>query len=106
MTKRSIDHIDSKSWYKWVGMRKRWLKDHPICARCKRDRNSVVVATIVDHKIPHRGNLALFLDYTNFQSLCQRCHSGTKQREDNRGYSDAMDIDGRYTDPKHPRYGF
>ena len=32
-------------------------------------------ATLVDHVIPHRGNEALFWDESNWQSMCDACHS-------------------------------
>jgi 5-methylcytosine-specific restriction endonuclease McrA len=35
---------------------------------------------IVDHIIPHRGNLALFWDEENLQAVCKEYHDGEKQR--------------------------
>lgn len=37
-------------------------------------------ASVVDHKIPHKGDDALFWDETNHQSLCKPCHDGRKAR--------------------------
>ena len=34
----------------------------------------VVLATVVDHIIPHRGDQRLFWDQTNWESLCKECH--------------------------------
>lgn len=34
---------------------------------------------VVDHKRPHRGNVALFWDEENLQALCKKCHDGAKQ---------------------------
>jgi len=40
-------------------------------------------AVVVDHIIPHRGDLALFWDEkNNWQALCHRCHSRKTARED------------------------
>jgi len=36
----------------------------------------------VDHIKPHKGNLALFWDEANLQSLCKKCHDGEKQKQD------------------------
>lgn len=42
----------------------------------------MVAATIVDHKVPHKGDKALFWDSTNWQSLCKPCHDRKTARED------------------------
>lgn len=59
-------------------------------------------ATVVDHRTPHRGDRALFFDATNLQSLCDTHHSGSKQREERKGFSSAVDDNGWPTDPRHP----
>lgn len=38
-------------------------------------------ATVVDHIRPHRGDMALFSDPANLQSLCKRCHDRKTLRE-------------------------
>lgn len=103
---RSIEHIKSKEFYKWLGLRKKHLSLHPYCVFCLRDLKLRVKAEVVDHIIPHKGDNTLFLDSKNFQSLCKKCHDVKKQRAEARGYSDEVDSSGRYVDPKHPRYGF
>ena len=40
------------------------------------------LATEVDHIVPHRGDLALFWDTSNWQGLCTSCHSCKTARED------------------------
>lgn len=62
----------------WEGARKRFLREHRFCRRCGK------VATVVDHKRPHRGDATLFWDRENWQPLCTHCHSSTKQREERR----------------------
>lgn len=42
-------------------------------------------ATVVDHKVPHRGDQVLFWDQTNWQSLCKLCHDGEKQQLERSG---------------------
>jgi 5-methylcytosine-specific restriction enzyme A len=39
-------------------------------------------ATVTDHVIPHKGNMTLFWDPTNWQSLCDRCHNTKTAFED------------------------
>lgn len=40
----------------------------------------LVLATVTDHIIAHRGNPILFWDRSNWQSLCDNHHSQHKQR--------------------------
>lgn len=58
----------------WALARRDYLHKHPRCAMCD------AAANVVDHRIPHRGDMKLFWDKSNWQSLCSRCHSSTKQR--------------------------
>ncbi|WP_328595995.1 HNH endonuclease signature motif containing protein [Aureimonas psammosilenae] len=39
-------------------------------------------STVVDHIIPHRMDLKLFWRRSNWQPLCQPCHSSQKQAEE------------------------
>jgi hypothetical protein len=39
-------------------------------------------ATVVDHRIPHRGDIRLFWDPINWQPLCTHHHSSAKQSEE------------------------
>ncbi|MEL7513659.1 MAG: HNH endonuclease [Pseudomonadota bacterium] len=56
----------------------------------------------VDHIIPHKGDLALFYDPENLQSLCADCHARDKQREERKGFSEERGLDGWPLDPSHP----
>lgn len=69
--------------YKWQQARKRFLNTHPLCVYCKRD-DRITVANVVDHIVPHRGDMKLFWDVNNWQSLCESCHSSVKQREESK----------------------
>ena len=95
-----------KRWYdspRWRNLRK-WFLSKPenmFCAICLK-RGRQVVATIVDHKIPHEGNYQLFWDTTNLQGLCSSCHSGVKRIQDTHGYNQSCGADGLPTDPNHP----
>ena len=44
-----------------------------------RARGRVVLATVVDHIEPHRGDQAKFYGGA-LQSLCKQCHDSDKQR--------------------------
>lgn len=67
---------------KWQKAREGWLQAHPLCVMCDELDHRVTAASVVDHRIPHRGDMALFWDRTNWQSLCAHHHSAHKQREE------------------------
>ncbi|MCY1310866.1 hypothetical protein D9M68_764060 [compost metagenome] len=90
---RKLAIADANSWrsgktstqrgygYKWQMARERFLAKHPLCRKCS-EQGRVVVATDVDHVIPHRGDQALFWDERNWQPLCHSCHSVKTQTEE------------------------
>jgi len=57
-------------------LRTSFLLRHPLCAACR-----TAPASILDHRIAHRGNAALFWDQTNWQALCVHCHGVKTARE-------------------------
>lgn len=89
--------------YKWQQARAGFLDKYPFCVFCLRDNNIVATsiediilecsvkgvavpyASVVDHSIPHRGDMKVFWDRTKWQSLCAQHHSGEKQRIEARG---------------------
>lgn len=66
---------------RWRKARNRFLKKHPLCVRCLVEQK-LVKATVVDHKIPHRGDKILFWDESNWQALCKQCHDRKTMTED------------------------
>ncbi|WP_218510846.1 HNH endonuclease signature motif containing protein [Variovorax sp. dw_308] len=91
-----LKSIDSDSWragkttterlygYAWQRARLRHLSSSPLCVLCEA-AGFVKLATVVDHKTPHRGDETLFWDESNWQSLCATHHSSDKQREERSG---------------------
>lgn len=65
---------------KWQRERAKHLEQHPLCERCEK-AGVVEVATVVDHRIPHRGDQVLFWDRKNWGSLCDPCHNAKTQEE-------------------------
>lgn len=59
--------------YKWQQESKKFLTEHSLCVLCLKT-GKFVQATVVDHKIPHRGNQKLFWDRKNWRPLCKHCH--------------------------------
>ncbi len=65
----------------WQRERKKYLQLHPICVRCY-EEGKIVPATVVDHIVPHRGDMKLFWDRENWQSLCKHHHDVKTKTED------------------------
>jgi 5-methylcytosine-specific restriction protein A len=68
---------------RWQKARVAYLKAHPLCAACER-AGRVTAATEVDHVRPHKGDMKIFWDHTNWQGLCHECHSRKTALEDGR----------------------
>lgn len=86
--RRAADRKASAAWHDlydlpiWkLQLRPEQLAREPFCRECWTPRRARVRATEVDHVKPHRGDLQLFLDPNNLQSLCHRCHSRKTMQE-------------------------
>ena len=86
--KRAFDRIRRREqpWRKWFNLRV-WrdiraaqLIGEPLCERCKA-RDVFVVASVVHHTVPHRGDWQLFVGGP-FESLCKPCHDSEAQAEE------------------------
>ena len=86
--------------YKWQQAREGFLKKNPLCEDHKA-RGQVVAATVVDHIAPHRGDMKLFWDRANWQSLCKTCHDSHKQRLEKSGVDTGCSTDGIPLDKNH-----
>jgi len=60
--------------YKWQKSRVPFLKAHPLCVYCK-TKGIITAARVVDHIVPHKGDMNRFWDKTNWQALCISCHN-------------------------------
>lgn len=65
----------------WQRARARFLREQPLCVACG-ERHVISAATEVDHIVPHRGDMSLFWQESNWQPLCKSCHSAKTARED------------------------
>lgn len=62
-------HIESQAWLKALGA--------PLCAcGCGRQAN------MVDHRTPHKGNMTLFWDKTNWQPYHTSCNTRKANRSE------------------------
>ena len=87
--------------HKWRVARAEYLQAHPHCVMCLADLGMTdlqpadvivrcaqmgvpePVATVVDHSVPHRGDMSIFWDRALWQSLCKTHHDSDAQRRDN-----------------------
>lgn len=88
--------------HRWQEARRSYLRANPLCAMCNAE-GRVEAAAVVDHIVPHRGDMAIFWDQDNWQSLCKRHHDSDKAAMERSGrVRSGADADGWPTDPKHP----
>ena len=66
---------------RWRLLRHRHLSKEPLCRECL-STNKITIATVVDHIIPHKGDMKLFYASDNRQSLCKFHHDTKTARED------------------------
>ena len=66
---------------RWQAARKGWIAKNPLCVMCLTEGRTTAAAE-VDHIIPHRGDMKLFWDRKNWQSLCKTHHSRKTATED------------------------
>ena len=81
-------------------------RDRYTCRRCgcfvlEGDRHHPRAA-VVNHKVRHKGEPALFFDLGTTETVCKQDHDTLIQREEARGYTIGADTDGRPIDPNHP----
>ena len=80
----------------WLKTRAKFLAKNKSCKFCGS------VATVVDHITPHKGNYALFINDSNWQSLCKLCHDSAKKKAEIRGVEHiGVDSNGFPLDPNH-----
>jgi 5-methylcytosine-specific restriction protein A len=60
---------------RWQRYRLAFLREHPLCEceECKAV-GRLLPSSIVDHVIPHRGDMELFWDPGNHQAMSKPCH--------------------------------
>ena len=88
MQKRDYDRARRRDapwrrWYSlriWRDIRATQLTREPCCERHKA-RGEVMLATVVHHLVPHRGDWQRFITGP-FESLCSACHDSEAQAEE------------------------
>ena len=74
--------------HRWRKYRKYFLSVNPLCVICK-DSDMITSATVVDHIIPHKGNMRAFWDKSNHQALC-KCHHDIKTATEDGGFGNEI----------------
>ena len=85
---------------RWKATRLFQLGTHPMCCLCE-EAGKLTPACIVDHIVPHKGDVDLFFDPNNLQSLCKSCHDGVKQKLERTGIRKGSDLQGQPLDKNH-----
>jgi len=85
-TKRGYDS-------RWQKARLTFLAKNQLCVYCLK-QGYIQGAEVVDHIVPHRGDMKLFWDVDNWQALCRRCHASTKQMEEKAEGKPITGLDG------------
>ena len=71
---------------RWVRLSRAFRAEHPLCANAAANvPGCTLVATEVDHVVPHRGDVQRFFDVSNLQGLCRTCHSRKTHKETDGG---------------------
>jgi 5-methylcytosine-specific restriction protein A len=85
-THKRDTHTTSKQYqslynYRWYKARNLYIKQNALCVVCL-TKGRVNTAQVVDHIKPHKGDVILFWDRKNWQSLCAECHNIKTAMED------------------------
>lgn len=73
--RRHPEHQAMYNTKRWKDLRKWWLSGHPLCVLCEG------IASVCDHKTPHKGNEELFYSVDNLQNLCREDHNKKTGKE-------------------------
>lgn len=96
-----------RAWYRtarWAAARQRVFERD--LYRCQMSGCGVLIMNprlrVCDHRVPHRGDAALFWADDNLQTLCKPCHDIAKQAQEHAGFERGCDEHGRPRDTRHP----
>jgi 5-methylcytosine-specific restriction enzyme A len=69
---------------KWRKARAQYLSEHPLCecSECAAGAIRTRASSVVDHIVPHRGDLKLFWSRRNWRAMAKACHDKKTARED------------------------
>ena len=64
--------------HKWQTARRGYLAKHPLCCCCSAN-GRITMARVVDHVVPHEGDMTVFWRSEDWQALCDDCNQRIKQ---------------------------
>jgi len=68
---------------RWKRLRLRRLEaDGWLCQNCLNVHGRERAGSVVDHIVPHKGDLNLFYSFLNTQALCPECHNSKTAGQD------------------------
>jgi 5-methylcytosine-specific restriction enzyme A len=88
---------------RWKRLRRLQMAEFPLCRMCEA-AGRTTPATLVDHITPAKDDVELFFDMNNLQSICRPCHDSAKRKDERRGFSTQIGLDGWPVDGRHPVY--
>jgi 5-methylcytosine-specific restriction protein A len=97
---RSDDALEYRRLYDtaaWRRLRLWKLRKDPLCRLCK-EQGILTPATVVNHRTPHKGDVQLFFDTDNLESVCKTHHDSAIQSEERTGITRGCDVDGNPLD--------
>jgi len=77
-----------QKWYgsgRWKRLRKLHLSRRPFC-QCPHHDGQRIPANVVDHIQAHKGDVKLFWNTKNLQSMTKQCHDKFKQSQESGGH--------------------
>lgn len=91
---------------RWQEARAKYLRERPICVLCNkpvkvRSHRGDPLVGVVNHKIPHRGDVRLFWDRLNWETQHKGCHDSVQQSYEHTGVMRGCDQSGVPLDSGH-----
>jgi len=83
----------------WRKARANYLTSNPLCERCLAEGDARL-ATEVNHRVRHHGNVELFWDEANWEPICAFHHRSVVARIERSG-AQGCDNDGIPISPRH-----
>ena len=65
--------------HRWRKASVGYRRKHTLCVCCLARFSRTTTAELVDHIVPHKGDMKIFWDRSNWQSLCDNCDKTIKR---------------------------
>jgi 5-methylcytosine-specific restriction enzyme A len=102
MSSHPTQHQHLYGTRRWKRLRRLHRQSEPLCRFCK-ERGINTPGEVVDHVIPHNGDVNLFY-CGQLQTLCRNCHDRDKRNAELHGFRPDAGVDGFPLDKRHPFY--